>query len=87
MVLLVNMDKFDPNHVLVNVNKLKPYVPYDNNTKGLVFKFQGGRREGTIVEKQESSKDSMKGKGKDKVDEGKGTNKKKHMIPNNLIFH
>ncbi len=51
MVLLVNMDKFDPNHVLVNVNKLKPYVPYDNNTKGLVFKFQGGRREGTIVEK------------------------------------
>jgi hypothetical protein len=25
IVLLVTLNKFDPNHVLVNVNKLKPY--------------------------------------------------------------
>jgi hypothetical protein len=49
------MDKFDPNLVLVNVNKLKPYVPYGSNTKRLVFKFQGGEREGTTLKTQEYS--------------------------------
>jgi hypothetical protein len=42
---LVNIDKFDPSIVLMNTNKLKPYVPYDVNIKGLVSKFQGGKRE------------------------------------------
>jgi hypothetical protein len=46
-ILLVKLDKFDPNPMLVNVNKLKLYVPYDNNPSGLVSKFQGGKREGT----------------------------------------
>jgi hypothetical protein len=42
MVLLVNIDNFDPSLVLVNNNKLKPYVPYDDNTRKLKFEFQGG---------------------------------------------
>jgi hypothetical protein len=53
-ILLVNKDKFDPSRLLVNVNKLKPYFPYDNNTKGLVLKFKRGKKEGTI-EAHESS--------------------------------
>ncbi len=32
MVLLVIIDKFDPNPVLVNMNKLKPYKFVDDNT-------------------------------------------------------
>ncbi len=44
------MDKFDPNPVLVNINKLKPYVPYDDNTRRLVSEFQGGKREGVTLE-------------------------------------
>jgi hypothetical protein len=47
MVLLFNIDKFDPSPILVNINKLKPYVPYDNNTRKLVFEFQEGKRKGT----------------------------------------
>lgn len=50
MILLVNMDKFDPNLVLVHINKLKPYVPYDGNSRGLGSKFQGGKRESTTLE-------------------------------------
>jgi hypothetical protein len=49
-VLLVNIDKFDPTHVLVNINKLKPYVFYDSNTKELVSEFQGWKRKGTTLE-------------------------------------
>jgi len=32
-VFLVILDKFDPNHVLVNVNKLKPYQFLDEKTQ------------------------------------------------------
>jgi len=46
MILLVNVDKFDPSHVLVNINKLKHYVLNDSNMKGLVFEFQKGEKEG-----------------------------------------
>jgi hypothetical protein len=48
IVLLVNKDKFDPSLVLVNVNKLKLYFPYDNNTKGLVLEFKRAKKEGTV---------------------------------------
>jgi len=70
---LVNIDKFDPSFVLVNINKQKPYVPYDSNIEGLVFEFQGGKKEGTTLETQEFSKESMEEKGKHKMDEGKGS--------------
>jgi hypothetical protein len=32
MVLLVTIDKFDPNPMLVNVNKLKPYKFIEDRT-------------------------------------------------------
>jgi hypothetical protein len=48
IVLLVNVDCFEPNNMLVNANKLKPYCPYDNDTKGLVFEFKGRTKEGMI---------------------------------------
>jgi hypothetical protein len=31
-ILLVTIDKFDPNLVLVNINKLKPYMFIENRT-------------------------------------------------------
>jgi len=31
-VLLVIIDKFDPNLVLININKLKPYMFIENKT-------------------------------------------------------
>jgi len=34
MVLLVTMDKFDPNLVFVNVNKLKPYLFLEDEIHG-----------------------------------------------------
>jgi hypothetical protein len=34
--------------MLVNANELKPYCPYDNDTKGLVFEFKGRKKEGMI---------------------------------------
>jgi hypothetical protein len=37
IVLLVTIDKFDPNLVLVNINKLKPYMFIENKTLQLVF--------------------------------------------------
>ncbi len=43
MVLWVNMENFHQSLVWVNINKLKPYVPYDGNTKWLVYEFQGGK--------------------------------------------
>jgi hypothetical protein len=46
IVLLINVDKFDPNPMLVNINKLKPYLPYDNNTKGMVLEFRGEKGKG-----------------------------------------
>jgi hypothetical protein len=44
MVLLVNVDNFNPNPLLIDVNKLKPYYPYDNNTSGVVLKFKGWKK-------------------------------------------
>ncbi len=32
-MLLMTLDKFDPNHVLVNVNKLKPYQFLDDEAQ------------------------------------------------------
>jgi hypothetical protein len=37
MVLLVTIDKFDPNLVLVNINKLKPYRFINDSTLQLVL--------------------------------------------------
>jgi hypothetical protein len=33
IIFLVIMDKFDPNHILTNINKLKPYKFLDDETK------------------------------------------------------
>ncbi len=41
--LLVIIDKFHPNLILVNVNKLKPYRFYNLILKGLEAQMQGGR--------------------------------------------
>jgi hypothetical protein len=46
MVLLVNIDHFEPNPMLVNANKVKPYYLFDDNTKGFIIKLKGGRRNG-----------------------------------------
>jgi hypothetical protein len=72
----VTIDKFDPNHVLVNINKLKPYVPYDNNTIRLVSKFQRGKREGITLETRENLEESLEDKGKNKTNEEKGSQQK-----------
>ncbi len=37
IVLLVIIDKFDPNLVLVNINKLKPYMFIEDKTLQLVL--------------------------------------------------
>jgi hypothetical protein len=37
IVLLVTIDQFDPNPVLVNINKLKPYRFIENRTLQLVL--------------------------------------------------
>jgi hypothetical protein len=36
-ILFVTIDKFDPNLVLVNINKLKPYMFIENRTLQLVL--------------------------------------------------
>jgi hypothetical protein len=46
IVLLVIMDKFNPNPILVNINKLKPYIFLDLTLKGLEVRIQG-ERDGT----------------------------------------
>jgi hypothetical protein len=71
----VTIGKFDPSHVLVNINKLKPCVPYDDNIKGLVFKFQRGKREGITLETHETLEESIEDKGKNKTNEGEGSQK------------
>lgn len=73
MVSLVNIDNFYPSLVLVNINKLKPYVPYDDNTKKLKFEFQGGKGEGTTLETQEFLEEFMEDEEKYKMDEGQGS--------------
>jgi hypothetical protein len=37
------MDKFDPNPILANINKLKPYMSLEATLKGLEVQIQGGR--------------------------------------------
>ncbi len=87
MVLLVNIDNFDPSLVLVNINKLQPYVPYDDNTRKLKIEFQGGKGEGTTLETQESLEEFMEDEDKIKRMKERVANKRKHMTPYNLIFH
>jgi hypothetical protein len=41
--LLVTMDKFDPNPILANINKLKPCMSLEATLKGLEVQIQGGR--------------------------------------------
>jgi hypothetical protein len=33
IIFLVIMDKFDPNHILTNINKLKPYKVFDDGAQ------------------------------------------------------
>jgi hypothetical protein len=72
---------------LVNINKLKPYVPYDNITKGLVSKFQRGKREGTTLENKKHWRILWKTKEKIRQIREKVANKRKHKVPYNLFFH
>ncbi len=37
IVLLINIDKFDPNPMLVNIKKLKPYMFIEDKTLKHVF--------------------------------------------------
>jgi hypothetical protein len=64
MVLFVTIDKFNPSPRLVNINKLKPYVPYDSIIKGLVSEFQRGKKDTTTLETQEIMEDFVENKGK-----------------------
>jgi hypothetical protein len=43
IVLLVNIDKFEPNPILVNINKLKPYQYLGQAPRGLVATIKGGK--------------------------------------------
>jgi hypothetical protein len=83
----VTIDKFDPSHVLVNINKLKSYIPYDGNTRGVVSTFQRGKREGTTLETHETLKESVEDKRKIKQMKETVASKKKHKIPYTLLFH
>jgi hypothetical protein len=73
MALLVIINKFDPSFILVNINKLKPYVPYDSSMRGLISKFQRGKKEGTTSNTKETLEESMEDKGKNKVNKGEGS--------------
>jgi hypothetical protein len=42
ITLLVNIDKFEPNPILVNINKLKTYRYLDKAPKGLEATIKGG---------------------------------------------
>jgi hypothetical protein len=41
-ILFVNIDKFEPNPILVNINKLKPYRYLGQAPKGLETIIKGG---------------------------------------------
>ncbi len=41
-MLFINIDKFEPNPILVNINKLKPYKYLGKNSKGLEATIEGG---------------------------------------------
>jgi hypothetical protein len=43
ILLLINIDKFEPNPILVNINKLKPYRYLDKAPRGLEATIEGGR--------------------------------------------
>jgi hypothetical protein len=42
IILLINIDKFEPNPILVNINKLKPYRYLGKVLKGLEATIEGG---------------------------------------------
>jgi len=43
IILLVNINKFEPNPILVNINKFKPYWSLGQAPKWLKATIQGGR--------------------------------------------
>jgi hypothetical protein len=50
IVLLVNIDKFEPNPILVNINKLKPFQHLDKTPKGLEATIKGEREHKDLQE-------------------------------------
>lgn len=62
MVLLVNIHHFEPNHVLIHVNKLKFYYPFASNSKGMGFEFKEGKKEGLLSSNESLNKSSEKEK-------------------------
>jgi len=42
IILLINIDKFEPNPILVNINKLKPYRYLGQVPRGLETTIKGG---------------------------------------------
>ncbi len=52
IILLINIDKFEPNPILVNINKLKPYWYLGKTPRGLEATIEGGGKH-----KEDSQKD------------------------------
>jgi hypothetical protein len=67
IVLLTTLKKFEPNPILMNVNKLKPYCLFDNPTRGLVAILQGGKVGDKLslkeVEEEVVEKQAVEGQG------------------------
>jgi hypothetical protein len=61
-ILLVNIDKFEPNPILVNISNLKPYRYLGKAPKGLEATIEGGRKHKEDSENKDSKnkKDSQK---------------------------
>ncbi len=56
-MLLITLNKFDPNHVLVNVNKLKPYQFLDDETQTtnrLILMYWEGQKDIEMDNKDEN---------------------------------
>jgi len=62
--LFINIDKFEPNLILVNINKFKPYKYLRKVPRGLEATIKGGGDNKEDLEHKEDSKhkkDSQKG--------------------------